>query len=182
MVVAAGLAIQVAALRNRSELASELEHETARTLAGVAEPEEATQLIIERLARVLGWQTGAFWEADPRREVLRCVALWHEPGLDADQLPGATTRALELEGGAGLPGTVWRTGQATWVRDVSRDAGFLRADSAMAAGLRGRCRVPDRHIGPGPGRRRVLHGPCPAHRRFPAAGDVERRARSSVST
>ncbi len=141
VVVAAAVAIQVAALRNRSELASELEHETARTLAGAPMPEEATQLIIERLAQVLGWQTGAFWEADPDRDVLRCVALWHEPGLAADQFLEAT-RALELEGGAGLPGTVWRTGQATWVRDVSHDAGFLRADSAMAAGLRGGAAFP----------------------------------------
>jgi PAS domain S-box-containing protein len=141
VVVASAVAVQVSVLRNRGELASELEHITARTLATSPTPEEATSLILERIAGVLGWQTGAFWEADADRDLLHCVALWHQPGLNADAF-FEETRALELAGGAGLPGEVWRLGRPAWVGDVNRDAGFRRAKSAAAAGLRGGAAFP----------------------------------------
>src|SRR5215212_3575591 len=141
VVVACGLATWVAMIRSRNALAAELEQVTGRTLATSPSPEEATQLILEGIAGVLGWQTGAFWEVDRDRGVLRCVALWHERGLDAERFLEAT-RALELQGGAGLPGEVWRECRPALFQDVRRDAVFVLSESAVSAGLRGGAAFP----------------------------------------
>ena len=120
-----------------------------------------------------------------RTPTARCCAAWRSGTSRAGRRRGSSRprRALELEGGAGLPGTVWREGQAAWVRDVRTRRGLPpRRQRHAAAGLRGRCRVPDRHLRRGSGRRRVLHHPCRRGRTIRCCGRWPAWARSWAST
>ena len=145
VVVAAGVAIQVASCATVSELASELEHVMARTLALSPSLEEATQLILERVRGVLGWQAGAFWEVDEREGVLRCVSALARarPRRRGPSWNARGTRSAARGGPASGRGLA-RAKRGLGARTSAMDPNFPRADSAAAAGPARRRGVPDR--------------------------------------
>jgi PAS domain S-box-containing protein len=107
----------------------------ARSLAETADPRDAVARALKAIAENLDWRLGAVWEPPPDRpEALRCVELWHAPGVDAEAFERAS-RTMSLAPGEGLPGRVWRSGQAAWIPDVVTDPNFPRSDAARQAGL-----------------------------------------------
>ena len=70
-----------------------------------------------------------------RRETrLRCVGTWRMPGLPLQEFT-AVTAGPYLRIGVGLPGRVWSRREPVWIRDVTRDPNFPRAQVAERAGL-----------------------------------------------
>jgi PAS domain S-box-containing protein len=111
------------------------ERAVARSLAETADPRDAVTGALRAIAENLDWRLGAVWEPPPDRpEALRCVELWHAPGVDAEEFE-RTSREMTLAPGEGLPGRVWRSGQAAWIPDIHTDANFPRAEAARHAGL-----------------------------------------------
>ena len=118
------------------------ERRVARALAEAADPGDALSRALATIGASLRWPLGAVWEPDlddPTQ--LRCIELWHIPGLDAQEF-GRASRELTLAPGEGLPGRVWLSGEAAWVPDVQDDASFPRASVARQAGPARRVRVP----------------------------------------
>src|SRR5262245_9165793 len=109
-------------------------YKTARALAESPTLEEAAPGMLGAVCEALGWQCGAIWEVNRARNVMRCVATWHQPGLPLDEFTAAT-RAAAFERGIGLPGRVWQSREPAWVRDVAHDANFPRAAVADRVGL-----------------------------------------------
>jgi signal transduction histidine kinase len=111
-----------------------LEHAVADL---VATGESADLLLTGLLAAIgtmLGWVFGAAWLPDDVADRLRCAAVWHD-GSPALAGFAATTEALTLSTGIGLPGRVWQSGKPDWLADVRLDPNFPRAQAARDAGL-----------------------------------------------
>jgi PAS domain S-box-containing protein len=111
------------------------EQAVARSLAATAEPREALARALRTIGESLGWRVGAVWEPAPDRpEALRCVEIW-SAGDAATEDFEAASRDTALAAGEGLPGRVWRSGEAAWIADVTADDNFPRAPAARQAGL-----------------------------------------------
>jgi PAS domain S-box-containing protein len=111
------------------------EHAVALSLAETADPRDALARALRAIGESLDWRFGAVWEpAADRPEALHCVEVWHAIGVDADDF-AATSRATVLASGEGLPGRVWRSGEAAWISDVLGDENFPRGAAARRAGL-----------------------------------------------
>jgi PAS domain S-box-containing protein len=105
-----------------------------RVLAEAESFEVATPQILRAIGEVLSWEIGTIWRLDESVGLLRCIEVWHSPGLQFPRFEKAT-RDFTFDHGAGLPGRVWESGQSAWIPDVSKDANFPRAQIASKEGL-----------------------------------------------
>ena len=121
-------------VRQRSERRTAIQHAVTRVLAEADTLAEATPKIIEAICQSLGWALGALWRFDADSKQLRCVEIWHRPGLDVTEFASAS-RQKTFRPGEGLPGRVWATTQPAWIADVTRDQNFPRGKVAAQAGL-----------------------------------------------
>ena len=121
--------------RKRAEQRLATQNGVTHTLAESASLHEAAPKILRAICEHLGWHVGALWYVD-QHEVLRCVDLYQLPSIHVPQFE-ADSRQRTFEQGRGLPGRVWASGKATWIRDVVKDSNFSRAPVADAEGLHG---------------------------------------------
>ena len=121
--------------RKRAEQRLATQNGVTHTLAESASLHEAAPKILRAICEHLGWHVGALWSVD-QHEVLRCVDLYHLPSIHVPQFE-ADSRQRTFEQGRGLPGRVWASGKATWIRDVVKDSNFSRAPVADAEELHG---------------------------------------------
>jgi GAF domain-containing protein len=110
------------------------QYAVARILSEAQSIAEAAPKLLNAVGKSLGWDVGAIWTID--RGALRCIHVWKAAGIEVP-LFEAATREIRFRSGTGLPGRVWSTGKAVWIRDVVRDDNFPRAPMAAAEGLHG---------------------------------------------
>ena len=120
--------------RKRAEQCVALQLAASKVLAESATLAEATARLVQAIAGAADARIGAFWRVDAPANVLRCVSVWHEAGLDVVDFE-KMTREITFAPGVGMPGRVWQTGRAAWIPDVMADPNFPRAAAARAAGL-----------------------------------------------
>ena len=133
------LAVVIAGLREQRELAAHrlaAQHAVARTLAESSTLDEGAKEILRSIGEGVGWQLSGLWTLDRQAGVLRCVEVWHAPGVEGAEFD-RMSHAISLPPGVGLPGRVWATREPTWVMDVGGDENFPRAAAAAEAGLHG---------------------------------------------
>jgi PAS domain S-box-containing protein len=139
-VVAVGgaLAVVIARLRAQRERDTarlQLQYNVARVIAEADTFDEAAPKLLGAIARPLGRELAQFWvERDDGS--LRCVAQWHEDGLEFDAFM-KRSRELVLEPGRGLPGQAWESGRPVWLGDALAAGSFLREREAEQADLHG---------------------------------------------
>lgn len=112
------------------------EHAVTRFLMESAEFSKSGPRILQAICEALGWDVGVFWMLDRTADILRCVEVWHAPGLDVAAFAEAS-QALTFASGMSLPGRIWASGSPAWIPDVTEEANFLRAPFAARNGLRG---------------------------------------------
>ena len=122
--------------RKNAERRMVLQHAVARLLAESAVPADAAPRILQTIGDELGWDLGALWTMDRSTNVLHCVEVWHAPRVEAPAFVQAC-RQQTCSRGIGLPGRIWASGSAVWIRDVSREDNFPRAPFAIQEGLHG---------------------------------------------
>ena len=98
--------------------------------------DRAAPALLRGICDALQWQFGTIWLVDETLGELRPLMTWAQPGTSLDRFRDATSQ-MTFSPGIGLPGRIWSSGRGTWVEDVTRDPGFLRAPLAAAAGLHG---------------------------------------------
>jgi len=135
-----GRVVRVAAVRDiterkRNERRQAAQYAVTRVLAESATLAEATPELLRVICENLRWRLGEFWGVCEDTNVLRCVDTWHMPALDAAAYIEAS-RHIELAPGVGLPGSVWQSGQAAWISDVTEEPRFSRRTIAASVGLR----------------------------------------------
>jgi two-component system, cell cycle sensor histidine kinase and response regulator CckA len=132
-------AAQEATRRAERQLA--VQYEVASAIAESATLEAAASPILATISRESGWEAAALWLADEAAPHLRCVAFWHSPDLDADELERETLET-QLPQGGGLPGHVWATRRAAWIVEGAEQPDVPLAEAARAAGLHGAVAYP----------------------------------------
>lgn len=121
----------------RAERRLALQHAVAQVMATADSAHEAIPLILHTICRGLGWEVGAYWEVDRCSDLLRCREVWHRGHSVETAEFAAHTRTATFRTGVGLPGRVWASGEAAWIRDVVMDGNFPRAPYADRAGIHG---------------------------------------------
>jgi PAS domain S-box-containing protein len=72
---------------------------------------------------------------------LDCCPAWFAPTTGLEDFR-ASSKNTSFRPGMGLPGRVWEARQPIWVRDVTLDANFPRAEAAARSGLKAGLAVP----------------------------------------
>jgi PAS domain S-box-containing protein len=127
--------------RKRQERRQHAQYAVTRVLAEAATLDQASPRLLQAICESNGWQMGAVWNVDRQANVLRCVDVWHVPGLDVAEFTDGC-RQFACPPGAGLLGRVWSSGKPGWLTDIARDSRFPPAVLAARAGLHGALAFP----------------------------------------
>ncbi len=119
--------------KQRQQRRTDAQYAVSRILEDSRDLAAAAPEIFRAFGERLGWKVGVLWTVEAN--ALRCQGMWFARGRAADGFEEAT-RESRFPRGAGLPGRAWEREEPCWVEDVLDDAGFLRQDAAVAAGLR----------------------------------------------
>jgi phosphoserine phosphatase RsbU/P len=112
-----------------------------RILAEATTLPDAAMRLSELMARHFGWEMAGLWMVDEAAGVLRYAGGWSEGDDDLVAFRRISER-LTFARGIGLPGSVWQTGEAAWIEDVSTAPNFPRVDVASQLKLRGAVALP----------------------------------------
>ena len=108
---------------------------TDHVAAGL-EPDELCARVLGTLGETLGWTYGAVWRPEGDAGMLRCAALWHDPGADPQVAAFAeVSRRMRIAPGRGLPGRTYAFRRPSWIADVGADGNMPRSGHAVRAGL-----------------------------------------------
>lgn len=121
--------------RRRTEHRLALQYAITRIVSRSIDFVEGTHEILETVCESLGWQVGVLWSVDHQERALRCVDVWHNPALEASDFECACVGTSFVKG-VGLPGRIWETGKAAWIRNLKKDPNFPRGPLAERSGLR----------------------------------------------
>lgn len=118
--------------RKLSELRLAAQVAVTHALARAERLEDASQTLLPELGRLLEWDVSALWMTDPSG-VLRCQDFWRNS--DRAEEFERVTRSLSLGPGVGLPGRIWASRKALWIRDVAELEVARRGTSVARGGL-----------------------------------------------
>jgi signal transduction histidine kinase/CheY-like chemotaxis protein/HAMP domain-containing protein len=106
----------------------ELLHRVAATANSAADLAAAASEVLDLVCAHTGWHVGhVYWRQD---DALVPSGIWHG-GSDAFR---AATARTSFAAGVGLVGRVLATRSPVWIRDVTADQGFVRAEHAGGLG------------------------------------------------
>lgn len=101
-----------------------------------ADTDEVLKVALEEVCTLTGWPVGhAYIHVEDSAQLLPSL-LWHLDDPEAFDSFRRVTNAQRIEPGEGLPGRVLVDGTPHWIRDVTKDRNFPRAEHARAAGLK----------------------------------------------
>ena len=146
-------ALVVAVLRDaRSTVLLERQLEVGRYLAATlrvtaalsvaVDPDVAVAGLLPTLCEHLDWDAASLWQPDGGRLVYS--GTWTPPDEPVEAMRAAT-KARTFPRGTGLPGQAWQRRAPVVIPDLWADPAFLRADAALADGLRTGVAFPVQH-------------------------------------
>ena len=127
--------------RKRAEEESRLMQTMALAIGEAKDVRAALGMVLHNVCEVTGWVLGQAWIPRPDESVLECSAAWGKDGAGMETFR-AVSRGKTFAPGVGLPGRVWASKQLAWLRDVTLDTNFPRAQAAREAGLKAAIGVP----------------------------------------
>ena len=127
--------------RKRAESRSYVQNAVTRILSDTKSIGEASPQILRSFCESLSWSLGEFWLVQRGTGVMSYVNGWHSMSERAHEFLSLTPR-LTFSPGVGLPGRVWESRRAEWIRDVADDKNFLRKSVAIQSGLRSALAMP----------------------------------------
>ena len=108
-----------------------------------ADVESAYTSCLERICKFAGWEIGhVYVPCDDNSGRCQPTDNWYSAENCDVTAFQKKTENTKLDAGCGLPGRVFQSGEAAWVRDVSVDLNFPRADAAMVSGIVGGAAFP----------------------------------------
>ncbi len=122
--------------RVRTERRRAAQYSIVSLLAGSWSLAEAGEQILRAIAGSGNWTFGSIWLCEKAGQTLHCARSWHT-GDEQLKFFDQITRQTRFKKSVGLPGRVLESKKPTWIRDVTLDKNFPRAEVAAASGLRG---------------------------------------------
>ena len=118
----------------RAEQILRLEHEVARLLAAAEDAAGGLVSVIRVVCETEGFACGRYFRTES--DVLRFQDGWSipEPAIAPFM---ERSRGFVFRSGEGLTGTVWRSGEAVWSPDITRDPRVRDRNDWQGTGLRG---------------------------------------------
>ncbi len=110
-----------------------IQYAVTRILSDADNLGEAIRKIGEFICVQLHWDCGAFWEFDAEGR-LRCQQFWEVRGASLDLFRN-DTRNRAFRSGEGVPGMVVMVSGPVWIEHLAKEAGYVRAEAALASGL-----------------------------------------------
>lgn len=124
--------------RERLEKELTLARELALAIGSAETVDRAMETTLSKICEATGWELGEAWVR--RGDKLELGGTWYSSRALEPLSEGMPSfKAAE---GVGLPGHAWSTGRPIWMRDVSSDPRFLRAELARNLGLAAGMAVP----------------------------------------
>ncbi|MEH2191827.1 MAG: GAF domain-containing protein [Nostoc sp.] len=120
--------------RKRVQQHLTVQYAVTRVLADSTTSKEAKPRILQGICESLGWDLGEIWMVDQQTNVLRCLCIWHQASLEAQEFETLKGKTTFIEG-IGLPGRVWASSEAVWIADVVNDLNFPHFKIAAKIGL-----------------------------------------------
>src|SRR5687768_9151352 len=106
-----------------------------RILAEASTLPDAAMRLSELMARHFNWEMASLWMVDEAAGLLRYTGGWSEDDDDLVAFRRVSER-LTFARGVGLPGSVWQSGEPTWIDDLGTADNFPRVDVATRLKLR----------------------------------------------
>ena len=120
----------------RTERRRAAQYSIVSLLAGSWSLAEVGEQILRIIASSGTWTFGSIWLYEKESKTLHCARTWHT-GDDQLKFFDQVTRQTRFKKSIGLPGRVLESKKPNWIRDVTLDKNFPRAEVAAASGLRG---------------------------------------------
>ena len=120
--------------RRRAEQRRDVQFAVTRIFSETESLDRALLEMLRTVCQAMNWGAALVWLVEPGSDSLVCRQTWLGGGVDAKELE-EFCRRTPLERGAGLPGTVWRSGAGLWLQNVSQDGHPQRMESIRRAGL-----------------------------------------------
>src|SRR5438477_926948 len=127
--------------RKRAEEESRLLQSISLAVNEAQDLDSAVGLVLRTICEATGWALGQAWLPSGDGSHLDCSPAWYTTLTGADQFR-ALSEESALKPGKGLPGRVWISRQAAWIRDTSSDENFSRADVAGQLGIKAGVAIP----------------------------------------
>lgn len=128
--------------RKRAEQETGLLQTLSLAIAESKDFESAVRCVLRMVCEATGWVLAEAWVPSSDGSCLNFMMIWYENG-DAQREFERTSGEMTFAMGVGLPGRVWKSKKPEWIPDVSVNGQtFLRAKSALKAGLRSGVGVP----------------------------------------
>ena len=125
----------------RAEEEVSLLHTIIMEVAAAPDLTASLEVVLRRVCEKTGWAIGQAWIVHDDGPCLECSPAWFSMVTGLERFR-AVSDAIRFCPGEGLPGRVWTSGQPAWIRDVTLDPNFPRAEAAREVGLRGALGIP----------------------------------------
>lgn len=103
--------------------------------------QSAVEAALGKVCGATGWLLGEAWVPSSDGTRLERSTAWYSSIQDLETFRKATER-ITFACGVGLPGRVWASKRAAWIRDVTLDPNFPRAPMARDVGLKAGVGIP----------------------------------------
>jgi diguanylate cyclase (GGDEF)-like protein len=122
--------------RERQRAAQELEllETVTQAAANAGDVLAALSATLAKVCETTGWHLAQAWIPRPDGATIECSAAWHCRSSGLEQFR-AESLSFAFAADQDLPGRVWSSKQALWIRDVTKEPGMQRAPFAETAGL-----------------------------------------------
>jgi len=101
----------------------------------------ALEVVLRRICEKTGWVLGQAWLTNQDGTAIDCGRAWF--CADADLKPfRAASKGTHFVPGVGIPGSVWKSKQPVWIKDVTLDGNFARIKAAAKVGLKAAVGIP----------------------------------------
>jgi signal transduction histidine kinase/HAMP domain-containing protein len=124
------------ALREQSEFLR-LNQVITRAANEAASVEDAMQIALDRVCANTGWPVGHLYLFDDAAGDLAPAKIWHIDHPDHFETFRKVTETTRFASGVGLPGRVLASGAPAWIRDVTQDSNFPRAQLITEINVKG---------------------------------------------